>query len=291
MRETKKWEDHEIEQLKLHGPIKGCAYVANKLNRTVRSVQHKYNELGLKKPKAQVGDIIRGWRILEIYIKDIGTQKCSFAKIKSVIDGYDKERECRLTDLTNHQIPFPDKKRLDLTKRNTTHGMSDSRLYRIWAGMLNRCNNSKQGSYKNYGGRGISVCEEWKTFENFMNWALSNGFEEELTIDRIDVNGNYCAENCKWSDKYEQIANRRNSNIVMHTAFGETKSTIEWTRDPRCVIYNHNCLIYRIEAGWDAEDVITKPSERKQRKPLKQWMEEKYPNIMEEFYLDRYQST
>jgi hypothetical protein len=81
----------------------------------------------------------------------------------------------------------------------TKHGMKYTRLYEKWNHMLERCRNPKNPSYKRYGGRGISVCDEWKeSFENFRDWALNNGYDDSLSIDRIDVNGNYCTENCKF---------------------------------------------------------------------------------------------
>ena len=89
-----------------------------------------------------------------------------------------------------------------------THGMSRTRLYRCWTDMKQRCDNPSNHFYARYGGRNITYCSEWATFEPFMNWALANGYSDLLTLDRIDNNANYSPENCKWSTQAEQAANK-----------------------------------------------------------------------------------
>ena len=94
----------------------------------------------------------------------------------------------------------------------TTHGCTNTRLFRIWSGIKTRCNNPNDQHWDDYGGRGITICKEWKNdFVAFKNWAESNGYSDDLTIDRINVNGNYCPENCRWVNWKVQENNKRTS--------------------------------------------------------------------------------
>lgn len=109
----------------------------------------------------------------------------------------------------------------------TTHGQEGTRLYRIWQGAKRRCNDKNSACYDRYGGRGITVCEEWNnSFVPFYEWAINNGYTEELTLDRIDNNGNYEPSNCRWATMQEQSNNRR-SNIKI-TIGNATKTLMQW---------------------------------------------------------------
>lgn len=98
-------------------------------------------------------------------------------------------------------------------EQQTKHGKSTTRMARIWYNMKERCLNRNNTSFANYGGRGITVCKEWLAdFDNFYRWAICNGYRDDLTIDRINVNGNYEPNNCRWIPKGEQSRNRRPSS-------------------------------------------------------------------------------
>lgn len=112
--------------------------------------------------------------------------------------------------------------------RNTLK-KENTRLYSIWKSMRYRCYSKKHCDYQNYGGRGIRICEEWigdKGFENFVTWAKNNGYYNKLTIDRIDVNGDYCPDNCRWITYKENQNNRRNNRYILYN--GETKTLAQW---------------------------------------------------------------
>jgi hypothetical protein len=116
-----------------------------------------------------------------------------------------------------------------LSKRNTKHGLSKHPLYTKWLSIKNRCYIKSNSEYKNYGGRGISVCEEWKDdFKSFFDWSIKNGYSDKLTIDRINVNGNYSPHNCVYIPMNQQYNNRTDSFFI---TIGDVKKTItEWSR-------------------------------------------------------------
>lgn len=110
---------------------------------------------------------------------------------------------------------------------NHKHKMSGTRLYDIWQGIKSRCYKKHDTRYDRYGGRGIIVCDEWlNDFKSFYDWAISNGYNENLTIDRIDNNGNYEPQNCRWATMKEQC-NNRSSNIAI-TIGNTTKNIMQW---------------------------------------------------------------
>ena len=148
-------------------------------------------------------------------------------------------------------------KRIDMqgNKLAQKHGLSHTRLHRIWHSMYCRCYYSSTNQYKNYGGKGIKVCDEWQHIEGFINFynrAINNGYSDELTLDRIDNEKDYCPENCKWSTLKEQSNHRTNN--VFYTYKGKTKTSKQW-----CDEYgiSQTTLNDRLKRGWTLEQALT----------------------------------
>lgn len=143
-----------------------------------------------------------------------------------------------------------------LLKRNTKHNQRHTKLYEVWKTMKQRCYNPNNKGYKNYGGRGISICDEWKNdFMSFYNWSIENNYKEGLSIDRINVNGNYEPSNCRWTTRVVQQNNTRVNKYF--TINNETKSLADW-----CRIYNVNyrTTYARVEKGLSIIDALTMKS-------------------------------
>ena len=136
----------------------------------------------------------------------------------------------RVADLTSGNTKSCGCLQKEIARKNKTkHGCCKERLYRIWCNMKTRCTNPKTAQYKDYGGRGISICKDWMySYQSFREWALENGYRDDLTLERIDVNGNYCPENCTFIPKSKQPLNSRSNHFVCYN--GEIKTLTEWSR-------------------------------------------------------------
>jgi hypothetical protein len=122
--------------------------------------------------------------------------------------------------------------------------------------MRARCYSSSSGSYIRYGGRGIEVCEEWNTsYKPFQEWALANGYQEGLSLERIDNDGDYTPENCTWVEPARQARNRRDTYWV--TAWGERKALPDWAEDPRCRVSYHTLFKRLYVLNWPEERAIS----------------------------------
>lgn len=135
----------------------------------------------------------------------------------------------------------------------TTHGMGTTRLCRAWHHIKYRCYNKTYPKYDCYGGRGIKVCDEWKNdFMSFYNWSISNGYSEDLTLDRIDPNGNYEPANCRWVTMKEQNRNRRDNKLITYE--GITKCIADWAD---ILGVKSATLRQRLRYGWTVERAFT----------------------------------
>lgn len=140
---------------------------------------------------------------------------------------------------------------------NTTHGQSDDPVYKVWHAMIERCRNSNHTEYRDYGGRGITICERWRnSFEAFL--ADMGSRPTGKSLDRYPNNdGNYEPGNCRWATPTEQANNRRNNRIIEHA--GERLTVAEWAARLGC---SKQCLLHRLKAGWSVERAITTTPDR-----------------------------
>lgn len=145
--------------------------------------------------------------------------------------------------------------RLNMAKKNKTHGLSGTDHYRRWQGMLNRCGNENSASYKNYGGRGITVCERWLTYTNFIS---DMGYPPTSlhSLERINNNADYQPSNCKWATRSEQSKNKRSNRIISFN--GITKTLKEWALE---IGIDQSSLRERLEK-WSIKDALSKPKRK-----------------------------
>lgn len=130
-----------------------------------------------------------------------------------------------------------------------------TRLGRIWNNMKKRCYNERHESYKYYGAKGVIVCDEWlHDFDAFKSWAMAHGYQDDLTIDRIDINGNYSPDNCRWVSPKGQARNRSSNHLITYN--GITLSITEWAER---LNMNIKTLTRRLNFGWSIEQALTIP--------------------------------
>lgn len=161
----------------------------------------------------------------------------------SVRSGHTTSCGCRLSEVT--------------ASLKYSHGMARTRIYRTYQHMKERCINQDDKSYWRYGGRGIKICDEWlgeSGFDNFNNWSILNGYNENLTIDRIDVNGNYEPSNCRWATWRTQANNKRNNRYITYD--GTTKTLSEWSQQ---FGIGEATIRARLNRGWDIDKALNTP--------------------------------
>lgn len=170
---------------------------------------------------------------------DCGNEK--IVRGSHLINGYIKSCGC-----LNKEI---------LRQRCSKHLQSKTRLHQIWLRMKQRCVNKNLECYKNYGGRGITVCDDWKNdFMSFYSWSMQNGYKNDLSIDRIDNNGNYEPSNCRWADRKTQARNTRSNRLITYN--GQTHCISEWAE---ILNISKTILQDRISQNWSIEKTFKTP--------------------------------
>jgi hypothetical protein len=147
--------------------------------------------------------------------------------------------------------------KIKLGEVTTKHGMTKTRIFKIWTGIRKRCNNPKCKSYKWYGGRGVKISDKWDNFIDFYN-DMKEGYADDLSLDRINPNGNYEPGNCRWATSKIQNRNRRNNNVITYN--NKSKTLAEWAELSG---NNYTVINYRIKNGWDIEKAIFSPTIQK----------------------------
>jgi hypothetical protein len=133
-----------------------------------------------------------------------------------------------------------------------------SKLYHVWDSMKQRCNNPNNKSYMDYGGKGVKVCSDWNDYKTFYDWAISNGYQEGLTIERINNTEGYKPSNCKWIKKSMQASNRRNNHYLSFR--GKKMTVTEWGNE---LGINPKNILTRLRRGWSVERALTTPNDRR----------------------------
>lgn len=212
------------------------------------------------------GRLTAAYRVDDAYYKD-GTHHhrwlcfCDCGNCCIVLEGNLKSGVTKSCGCYRREVASENQKK-HLTKHNETH----TRLYHVWCNMRRRCNNPTDDAYPHYGGRGIKVCDEWQTFIPFRDWSMEHGYDPnakhgECTIDRRDVNGDYCPDNCRWVNMLVQQNNKTNNR--KYTWNGETKTIKQWAEE---LGIDRTTLTYRIDkSGMTFEEAITIPVVRKDR--------------------------
>lgn len=202
-----------------------------------------------------IGDQFNRAIIQELYYKQKGNRRYLWASCLCTCDNI---FECRVADLKRGYTKSCGCLRKEkIIEFSTKHGFRKHPLYQTWNRMIQRCENPNDTNYKNYGGRGITVSEEFHNIETFINYCLDIGLEPGKSVDRINNDGNYERGNLRASTRIEQNNNTRNN--IYFTYAGETKTLAEWSRDDRCVVCYHT-LTTRLHRGWSFEDALLTPS-------------------------------
>lgn len=190
---------------------------------------------------------------------------CSCGKETMVYSGHLKSGHTLScgSDIHRDYKPLSEETKKKIGKANTKHMGCHERLYRVWASMLNRCENENEPAYKWYGAIGVKVCDEWHDYSVFRNWAISTGYDDkagchQCTIDRIDYNGNYCPSNCRWVNAKEQSNNRRSNVLITYN--GKTQSITKWAEEKEVPA---KLVLQRWRRGWEVPRIFEQSNKRR----------------------------
>jgi hypothetical protein len=262
---NKTWTEQELSILKEKYPVCGYTRLVNEINHTVTAIKAKARKLGIKMSSEARGAIVRSdlsgkrfGRLIALQYDHTGLVgnvkvpaafwlcQCDCGNKVVVQAGNLKSGTVRSCGCLARENT------IKRNKENATHGKSHDRIYRTWQGMLNRCHRTNDKKYPLYGGRGITVCEDWHDPCKFISWAYTNGYTDKLTIDRIDKDGNYCPENCRWVDYKVQNNNRSFCHYIKYN--GMTKTVSEWAEYLGISV---NALFNRLRRNWSIERAFT----------------------------------
>lgn len=255
------WTEEQIKYLIEKYPTTDWEDIAEVIKKDRTQIKAKARSLKLKKKTPQVNEKYGKLTIKEIYQEKCKRQNRSYALCDC--DCGNNNCRIRLSDLFRGEIQSCGCRHIfnsrngQVVYENGTHGLTGAPIHNRWSSMISRCTNPNLKVYKWYGGKGVKVCSEWMEFINFYNWAMANGYRDDLTIDRIDSNGDYCPENVRFVTMKEQ-ANNTSWN-KHYELWGETKTISQWMDHPKCVIKKYSIVLRRLLRGWDLERALTTP--------------------------------
>ena len=268
MGKVKIYSKEEDDYIKSNYLTKTYTQIAEDLGRTLASIDKRVRTLGLKKDKTtRESNGIFSYRFKDKPKEDLTGKRfgrLTVLRYKRGKKGFLWECKCdcgkqittRSARLKNGQTKSCGcYARYISSQGNKTHGLSKTRIYRIWTGIKKRCLNPNSKEYVYYGGRGISICSDWAdSFEAFYGWAKENGYNDNLTIERVDVNGDYCPENCCFIPFKDQCNNTTRSHIIVID--GVSMNLTQW-----CNFYNisERVVRHRLERGCDIMMALSTP--------------------------------
>ena len=194
-----------------------------------------------------IGKEINGFLVVDSWLKNTAKSRMIMYKVKCLKCG-------EVTDKCGSNV-LKGVAACKCSSKHEYHSQSKTRLYHIYNSMLSRCYSKSNIRYENYGGKGITVCEEWRnSFSAFYEWAIANGYTDELSIDRKDVNGNYEPSNCRWATAFEQMNNTTRNHYIEYN--GKRQTVAQWAKETGIPYATLNQRINRLK--WSAERALTK---------------------------------